>query len=145
MHASQPRTPTRAIDFRENGALKTLAATRNELGAWRRGQRTGRTATRCRARRTHRRYTSRERSTRGCQATNVSLAHSDSTFLNEKAQRHLSDRPHWDATAKTAVRSLLTIVGAKDLSCVGATRLTLVVRSSSRSSVRFSSRDTSRQ
>lgn len=22
MHASQPRTPTRAIDFRENGALK---------------------------------------------------------------------------------------------------------------------------
>jgi hypothetical protein len=56
----------------------------------------------------------------------VSLVHSDSTFLNEQAQMHLTDRQQWVATAKTPVRSLLTIVGAKHLSRVGATRLTLV-------------------
>src|SRR5688572_3226720 len=103
MRVSQPRTQTRALTVQWKRRAETLAATRNELGAWRRGQRTGGSAARGRARGTHRRYTSCGQSTRGGEATNVSLNHSDSTFLKERAQRHVTHRQRWDTLAQTRV------------------------------------------
>lgn len=52
--------------------------------------------------------------------TNVSLTHTDSTFLNEEARRHLSDRQHRAATVKTGGAIELTKGGAIPFDACGA-------------------------